>query len=227
MSRTNTGMRVAGAWLAIASALLGFVLVGHGPIHPDLAKQMQTIANNVTLWVVVHWAAAAALSLFVVSSLIVLTAGCRLTERWWTLSAWAVVPVGALWTMTTAVAEATTVANAAAANDMTRFTAWWAFAEGKAIGFMFLCLAIAVIAGNEALSRQQEMPSWASLVGVVAGLAAFAGWPLGMWFGIWLGSLVWVASSFVMALWMLWFGLVLARAEISVSTARSARSSSA
>lgn len=227
MSRTNTGMRVAGAWLAIASALLGFVLVGHGPIHPDLAKQMQTIANNVTLWVVVHWAAAAALSLFVVSSLIVLTAGCRLTERWWTLSAWAVVPVGALWTMTTAVAEATTVANAAAANDMTRFTAWWAFAEGKAIGFMFLCLAIAVIAGNEALSRQQEMPSWASLVGVVAGLAAFAGWPLGMWFGIWLGSLVWVASSFVMALWMLWFGLVLARAEISVLTGRSARSSSA
>ncbi|MER8382921.1 MULTISPECIES: hypothetical protein [unclassified Mesorhizobium] len=225
MSRTDTGMRVAGAWLAIASVLLGFVLVGHGPIHPDLALQMHIIANNVTLWVVVHWAAAAALSLFVVASLIVLTAGSRLTEHWWTLSAWAVVPVGALWTMTTAVAEATTVADAAAANDMARFTAWWAFAEGKANGFMFLCLAVVVIAGNEALSRQQITPTWASLVGVVAGLAAFAGWPLGMWFGIWLGSLVWVASSFVMALWTLWFGLGLARTEISVSTARSSRSS--
>lgn len=225
MSHTDMGARAAGAWLAIASVLLGLVLIGHGPIHPDLVQQMQVIANGVTLWVVVHWAAAAALSLFVVASLIVLTAGSRLTEHWWTLSAWAVVPVGALWTMTTAVAEATTVADAAAANDMVRFAAWWAFAEGKANGFMFLCLAVAVIAGNEALSRQQVTPTWASLVGVVAGFAAFAGWPLGMWFGIWLGSLVWAASSFVMALWTLWFGLGLARAEISVSTARSARSS--
>jgi len=71
MSHADTGMRVAGAWLAIASVLLGFVLVGHGPIHPDLAQQMQVIASGVTLWVVVHWAAAAALSLFVVASLIV------------------------------------------------------------------------------------------------------------------------------------------------------------
>lgn len=148
-----------------------------------------------------------------------LTAGSRLTERWWTLSAWAVVPVGALWTMTTAVAEATTVA-AAAAHDTARFMAWWAFAEGKANGFMFLCLAVAVIAGNEALSRQQVTPTWASLVGVVAGLGAFVGWPLGMWFGIGLGSLAWVVSSFVMGLWTLWFGLGLARAKTSVSTGR-------
>jgi hypothetical protein len=220
MSHADTGMRVAGAWLAIASVLLGFVLIGHGPIHPDPAQQMQVIANGVTLWVVVHWAAAAALSLFVVASLIVLTAGSRLTERWWTLSAWAVVPVGALWTMTTAVAEATTVANAVAANDMARFMAWWAFAEGKANGFMFLCLAVAAIAGNEALSRQRATPAWASLVGVVAGLCAFVGSPLGMWFGIVLGSLFWVVSSLVMSLWLLWFGLSLALVEVGLASSR-------
>lgn len=33
-----------------------------------------------------------------------------------------------------------------------------------------------------------------------------------MWFGVRAGSVLWVASSMVMTLWMLWFGLALQRA---------------
>lgn len=223
MSYTPTGMRAAGAWLAVASVLLGFVLIGHGPIHPDLAEQMKIIANATTRWVVVHWAAAAGLSLFAVTGLIVLSAGSRLTERWWTLSAWAVLPVGALWTMTTAVAEATAVADAVAAGDVARFEAWWAFAEGKANGFMFFCLAVAVIASNEARTAHPATPAWASWIGVLAGIAAFVAWPANMWFEIELAGLFWVVSSFIMTLWMLWFGLGLTRAELSMPAAHSAR----
>jgi hypothetical protein len=220
MSHADTGMRVAGVWLAIAAVLLGFVLVGHGPIHPDLSHQMTVIAEGPARWANIHWAAALSLSLFVVTALIVLTTGSRLTESWWTLSAWAVLPVGALWTMTTAVAEATAVTNAAVAGDVARFEAWLAFSEGKANGFMFLALSVAVIAANEARTANGTTPTWAAWVAVVAGVGAFMGWPLGMWFGIGLGSLVWVASAFVMTLWLVWFGFGLARAETNVPTAR-------
>jgi hypothetical protein len=212
MSHAETGMHVAGAWLAIASAVLAGALIVHGPIHPDLSHQMNVIAEGSTRWAIAHWAAAAALSLFAVTGLIVLAAGSRLTEDWWTMSAWGVLPVGALWTMTTAVAEATAVADAAVAGNTAMFEAWWAFSEGKATGFMFLALAVAVIAGNEARTARGATPAWASRVAAVAGTGAFFGWALGMWLGIGLGSLIWVASSIVMCLWTLWFGLSLALA---------------
>jgi hypothetical protein len=61
-------------------------------------------------------------------------------------------------TMTTAVAEATVVADAAAAGDTGRYEAWWAFSEGKAAGFMFPALAVALIAGREATSARAAMP---------------------------------------------------------------------
>jgi hypothetical protein len=69
---------VAGSWLAVASFLMIVVLVGHGPISPDLDEQMLRIAGRVTRWTVVHWIAAAGLSLYAVTGLIVLTAPSRL-----------------------------------------------------------------------------------------------------------------------------------------------------
>jgi hypothetical protein len=54
------------------------VLVGHGPISPDLDEQMLRIAGRVTRWTVVHWIAAAGLSLYAATGLIVLTAPSRL-----------------------------------------------------------------------------------------------------------------------------------------------------
>ena len=200
MSHTHTGMRVAGGWLAIASLLLGAGLVLHGPIDPDMGQQMQVVADSSTRWAISHWASAAGLSLFAVTGLIVLAAGSRLTEAWWTMSAWAVLAVAT-------------------------FEAWWAFSEGKATGFMFVALAVAAIAGNEARTTRGATPVWASWIAAVAGIGAFFGWALSMWFGVGIGSLVWLASSLTMCLWTLWFGLGLPRTEIHLPAHVGARSS--
>ena len=216
MPHANRAVQVAGTWLAIASFLIVATLVLHGPIAPDLSDQMRRIAGAPLRWAVAHWIAAAALSLYAVTGLVVLTSGSRLTESWWTITAWAVLPVGALWTMTTAVTEATVVANAAASGAMETFEAWWAFAEGKATGFAFLALAVAVIAGNEARSSERATPAWSAWIAMVSGVVSFAGWAVGMWFGVGLGSLIWVASSILMSGWTLWFGVALARSQANL-----------
>lgn len=211
MPHADTGVRAAGASLTVASLLLAGVFVFHGPLATDLSEQMSIIAAGATRWAVIHWVAAIALSLFAVSGLLVLAARSHLTEQPATMLAWAVLPVGALWTVTTAVAEVTVVSEAAVAGDTARFTAWWGFAEAKAAGFTFLALAVAVIAGHEARSVHRVTPAWASTIAVVAGVASFAGWALGIWMGIRLGNLLWVASSLTMSLWTLWFGVGLLR----------------
>jgi hypothetical protein len=149
----------------------------------------------------------------VVTSLIVLTAHSRLTENWWTISAWAILPVGAFWVVTAAVAEATVISHTALAGDRATFQAWQRFAEGKAMGFLGLALAIALIAGNEARSDQPTTPAWACWAAMAAALAAIAGWTLGMVLGVAAGGVIWLVSTRVMGLWTLWLGLALARTE--------------
>lgn len=211
MPNPDRPVRVAGAWLAMASLLMIAVFALHGPITHDHQAQMTRIADAGLRWSVVHWTAAAALSLYAVSALIVLTSQSRLTAGGWILSAWAVICVGCLWTMTTAVAEATVVTDAAVSGDHATFTAWWEFAEGKANGFVIFALAVAVIAGREARGPARATPAWAAWIAVIAGVSSFAGWALGMWFGVSAGNLLWVVSSLVLSLWILWFGLGLMR----------------
>lgn len=211
MSHAETGTRVAGAWLAAASALLATAFLFHGPLAATLGEQMALIAAAPTRWIVVHWAAAASLSMFAITGLLVLAARSRLTESGWAMSAWAVIVVGALWTVNTAVAEATSVTGAAISGNEAMFRAWWQFAEGKASGFVFLALAVALIAGHEAHEPQRATPAWAAWIATAAGIGSFVGWALSMWLGIPAGSLLWVASSLVMCLWFLWFGVALAR----------------
>jgi hypothetical protein len=213
MTRANRTDQVAGTWLAIASLLIIATLVLHGPIAPDLGDQMKRVADGPVRWAVAHWIAAAAFSLYAVTGLLVLGSGSRLTASSSTLTAWAVVSVGALWTMTTAVAEATVVAAAAASGNMATFEAWWAFAEGKATGFAFMALAVAVIARNEAQSSERAAPAWSAWIAMVAGVVSFAGWALGMWFDVGFGSHLWVASSILMSVWTLWFGVALMRSQ--------------
>jgi hypothetical protein len=217
MPHTNTAVRVAGTWLALASSLLIVALVGHGPLAPDLSDQMRRIAHGAMAWSVIHWVSAASLSLYAVTGLIVLTSGSRLAGGWWTMTAWAVLTVSALWIMTTAVAEATAVTNAAVAGAKEMFEAWWAFAEGKASAIAFFALAVAVISGNEAHSSERAVPAWSAWIAMVSGVASSAGWALGRWFGIDFGNFLWVAFSVLMSVWTLWFGFALMRSRVNAT----------
>ena len=223
MRRINGRVRVGGTWLAVASGLMIATLVLHGPIAPDLNDQMMRIAGRPTVWVVAHWIAAAGLSIYAVAGLLVLTSESRLTAGWWTTTAWALLPVTALWTLTTAVAEATAVTDAVNSGNAEMFAAWWAFAEGKATGFAFLALAVAVIADNEAQSTDGVTPAWAAWTAMVAGVASFTGWALGMWFGIGVGNLLWLAASILMSVWIVWFGVALTRSPVSALPTADAR----
>ena len=211
MPRTNIAVRVAGTWLTIASFLLVAALVTHGPLAPELSDQMKNIADRAMMWSVIHWVSAASLSLYAMTGLIVLSSGSRLAARGWTMTAWAMLTVGALWTMTTAVAEATAVTDAALSGAKEMFEAWWAFAEGKASGVAFLALAVAMISGNEAQSSERAVPAWSAWIAVVSAVASFAGWALGRWFGLDFGNLLWVVSSVLMSVWTFWFGFALMR----------------
>lgn len=217
MLHASTAVRVAGTWLAIASCLLIAALIVHGPLAPDLGDQMEKIAAGAMTWSVIHWVSAASLSLYAVTGLIVLTSGSRLVGDWWTMTAWAVLTVSALWTMTTAVVEATVVTNAAVVGAKEMFEAWWAFAEGKASGIAFFALAVAVIAGNEAQCSERAVPAWSAWIAMVSGIASFAGWALGRWFGADFGNLLWVASSVLMSVWTLWFGIALIRSRVNAT----------
>ena len=103
--------------------------------------------------------------------------------------------------------------NAAVSGSKGTFEAWWAFAEGKANGIAFVALAIAVISGNEARSSERVVPAWSAWIATVSGVASFAGWALGRWFGQDVGNFIWVASSVVMGAWVIWFGGALARSR--------------
>lgn len=211
MRHTDGSIRVGGTWFAVASFLMVVVLVLHGPISPELSEQMTRVSDGVMRWSVAHWIAAAGLSLHAVAGLVILTSQSRLTRGWWTTTAWAVIPIAALWTLTTAVAEATVVSDAARSGNREVFEAWWAFAEGKANGFSFLALAIALIAGNEAQSGERALPAWSAWTAMAAGVVSFTGWAVGMWFGVGLGSVIWVISSILMSAWGVWFGVALTR----------------
>ncbi len=204
--------RAAGLGLSVASALMVAVLLVHGPVAPEIGVQMRRIAADPTRWAVAHWMAAAALSLYAVGGLIVVSARSRLTAGLSLTLAWAVLPVSAIWTVMTAVSEATVIAAAAAAGATETFEAWWRFGEGMGNGFAFFALAVAVIAGSEASQPERLTPRWAALAGAAASVASFGGWGAGMWLEIPAGNPIWVASSILMCLWILWFGIGLTRA---------------
>ena len=228
MSHSDRAVRVGGSWLAVASFLMIVVFAFHGPIPHDVHARMARVAGAGMEWPVVHWIAATALSLYAVCGLILLASGSRLTDSGATLTAWAVVTVGALWTVTTAVAETTVVTDAALSGSEETFAAWWAFAEAKGNGFAFISLAVAMIAGAEARSPARATPAWAGWIAVAAGIGSFAGWALGMWLGVAIGNLLWVIASMLMSLWLLWFGVALERsyAALSFNSRRADRTAS-
>lgn len=211
MAQEFSAGRASGVWLAVGAAALAISLVIHGLPEPDVGDQMLVITADPARWLGVHWLAAAGLSCLAIAGLIVLAAGTRLTATALTVSAWAVLTIGATWTLLTAVAEATVVTDAAIAGNGTIFAAAWAFSEGMANGFAGLALAVAVIAGSEMRAADSATPAWASGIAVCAGIASFLGWALWSWLDFGFGAPIWVGSSTLMCLWLVWFGAGFAR----------------
>ena len=211
MTSDQTGLRVAGAWLAGGSLLLALALGFHGPLHPDLEVQMTHIGESAPRWAAVHWTAAAAFSCLAIAAVLMLVSRSRMTGTGQTISAWAVVLVGALWTLTTAVTEVTVIADLAKSRDLAQFEAWWSFAEGHGNGFSMLAVAVAVIAWNEYREPDRILPKWSAGIGAAAGIASFAGWALGVWLDVGPANFLWLLASGVMCVWLAWLGTVLAR----------------
>jgi hypothetical protein len=203
-SRSNNG--TAGLWLGAGASLLVIALVFHGPPDPDLSVQMQHVAEGHTRWALVHWTAAVALFLISGSgflNLIDQSAGGSSTAL---RSAWLVLALGALLTVSTAVSEASVVSVAAHAGENAAFVSWWAFSSGMANGFFALALASALIALSEARSDASSMPTWSCAGGAIFGLFSAVGWSLGEHFGVGIGGPIWLISTLLMCVWLAWFG---------------------
>lgn len=211
-----SAIRTAGGWLVAGAIVWVLSLAMHPPPPPGTAAFMNLIAATGLRWVVVHWLAAIAMSIFVVASLLVLTSRSRLTRDPLGRTAWAVLPVASLWVITTAVAEATVIADAAAAGDLATFEIWHAFAEGSAMGFLAIASSVGLIALNEARQARHTRaatPTWAAWAATVAGAVGVTGWVLGPILGIPAGGPMFVISSVAFGLWLLWFGIGLVRAR--------------
>lgn len=219
-STPNVDMRIraGGAWLAMAALAFVVGLLLHSPPSPNPSEFMATIAGAPTQWVAAHWLSAIAASLFVIVGLIILTAESRLTHNWWTLTAWAVLIVGALWIVTAALVEATVSTAAAVEGDTATFETWQLFAEAHAAAFVAVAVPIALIAVNEARNGPETTPVWASWIGAAAGVVAGVAFVLVLGIGIAAAGIIWIASTIVMSLWTLWFGVALARSDGLTST---------
>lgn len=203
----TTITRTARLWLGAGASLLVAALIFHGPPDPDLTVQLHHVADGSDRWSIVHWTAA--ISLFLISGAAFLTllgaaAGAAMTGH---PGAWMVMALGGLTTFTTAVSEATVVAAAAHAGDQAAFDTWWAFSSGMANGFFALAIAVGLIALAELLAEDGRLPKWAAAIGTATGFLSALGWSLGEQLGIAIGGPIWLISTIVMCLWLIWFAL--------------------
>src|SRR5687768_13786352 len=120
---------------------------------------------------------------------------------------------------------------------------WLAVASGLMIATLVLHGPIAPDLHDQ-MARIANRPTvwavahWIAAAGLsiyaVAGLVVLTsesrlteGWwtttALGMWFGIGLGSLVWLATSILMSVWVIWFGIALTRSPVSAIPTADAR----
>lgn len=213
VSRRHRSVRLSGGLLAVGSFLLVVGLGLHPTPAPDVSGQIALISENVSRWMAVHWIIAAGVSVLAVAGLIILSARSRLTQAWWTETAWAVLVVAALWMMLNAVAEGTALAQTAVAGNPSQFEAWEAFAIGMAMAIPVFALAIAIIAGNEARVDDGAMPTWAAWIGAAVAVAAAGAGLLWFTLAIRLAGFVWAISTLLMSVWTLWFGVELMRSQ--------------
>lgn len=201
----QTTTHTARLWLGAGAALLTAALIIHGPPDPDLTKQLRHIAEGGDRWAIAHWAAAVALFLLSGGAFLMLLGRAAGEAVPGHPGAWMVMALGALTTVTTAVAEASVVSVAAHAGDQAAFDTWWAFSSGMANGFFALAIAVGLIALAALRSEPQRLPRWASAIGTAAGFLSALGWSLGQQLGIPIGGPIWLISTLVMCLWLCWF----------------------
>lgn len=214
---TNSAVRTAGIWLIIGAAIWVPALALHPPLPSETAEFMERVAEVDNRWVTAHWLAAISLSIFALTSLIVLGARSWLTRDGLGMTAWALLPVAALWVATAAVAEATVISRSAISGDIETFRAWDAFAEGRAMGFLGLALAISLIAANELRARgEAALSSLEAWIGVIAGAVGIVSWLLGRpVLGLAIGGPLFVLSAVAIGVWLFWFGVCAVRSSSS------------
>jgi hypothetical protein len=219
----STG-RTGGLWLAAGAALLSAALVFHGPPDADLSVQMEHVSEGRVRWALVHWTAAVALFLMSGGALLNLVMDTSVRRSPILGSAWTVMALGAIATLSTAVSEASVLAAAAETGDTAAFFAWGAFAGGMGNGFWALALATALIAFSDARADDARLPRWASIAGTAFGVLSATGWTLGEQLGIGIGGPIWLISSLAMCVWLVWYGVsipVSSRHPVASSAVRS------
>lgn len=210
----------AGLLIAFGSALLTVTFIFHGPPKHHAIDQMAVIADEPLRWMTVHWIAAVALSMFTMSGILILVAGSRLTSGVLPTIAWSTFSIGSLWTLMTAVAEATAVTASATAGREAIFAAWWALGEGMANGFAAVAVAVVLVAADELGHRATGVtPAWAAGAATVAGTFSFGSWAAWSWLDYGAAAPVWVVSSIAMCAWLFWFGI----GQFVIRETRSAR----
>ena len=209
-SQSNNG--TAGLWLGAGASLLIIALVFHGPPDPDLSVQMHHVAEGHTRWALVHWTAAVALFLISGSGFLNLidqnTGGSSTGLR----SAWLVLALGALLTVSTAVSEAAVVSAAANAGDMAAFALlvgifgrhgeWFLRPRTRNVRSLRWLKRAAMPAG---------CPHGPCRGSAIFGVLSAVGWSLGEHFGIGIGGPIWLISTLLMCVWLAWFGFAALR----------------
>lgn len=201
----------AGGWLAAGALLVVLGLAIHPPPSPDPAVFMAIIADDLTRWLISHYASAIGFALWVGAALLVLAARSPLTRQWWTASAWALVAVGSMWVMFGWLLEATVIIDAVGADDAVAFERWQALIQGLDLGFFATALGVVAIAITEARADAHIIPPWAAWIGAVAAVLVTITGFLALGLGIAAAGPGWLVSSIVLGLWALWFGIGLMR----------------
>lgn len=204
-------LRAAGVTLVAAALAFVVGLAFHPPPSPNPAEFMAMIAADPTRWVAAHWLSAISLAGFAIAGLIVLTARSSLTDHWSTVVAWAVFVVSAVWITNAALSEATAVTAASVAGDSAAFEVWQAYAGAYSVAFIGFGGAVAIIAAQHARDPHGLTPRWAAGLGAVVSGVAVVAYLLNFAVGVALAGPVWLGTTFVMSLWLLWLGIALTR----------------
>ncbi|HEV8359064.1 MAG TPA: hypothetical protein VGR28_01270 [Candidatus Thermoplasmatota archaeon] len=219
MAKTEN-LQAAGALLTVGALLLVVGLLAHPAegATPDAA--MTATAQAAPTWRIAHALMTAGALAFAAGSLLVVTAGSRLTATAAGVAGWTVLALASLAFLPVPALEATTATDAAVAGDAATFGAITSVVFGLIQVVPPLFLALAAAAFTEARAATGVARGAAAVGGALA-LVGFVGTAGTLWFGI---AALAVVSNQVLGLAFLWpilLGATLARAGRAAGPASS------